>query len=281
MRFPRFRVLEIAILCLALSQIVNVRAETATDWARTDQSGFRLISERDGVKGLGSVRIGLQIKLAPGWKTYWRSPGDSGIPPRFDWTGSRNVKDAVVLWPLPDLFETYGLFSWGYHDEVVFPIDIALAEPGKPVDLKLSLQIGICENVCIPVTHEFALSLGPGSAELSSEAAVIQEFVRRVPRAIGAAGAVLRDVTAAADSDNVFTVTAQADQPFNAPEIIVEGKDGSYFELVSKKLSPDGLKAYFTLRGYLPGKDERMTAQTVTVTVFDDLFSGEKSLRVE
>ena len=266
---------------LLLGASLSLRAETATDWVRTDQSKLRLISAVEGVKSLESLRVGLQIKLAPGWKTYWRSPGDAGIPPLLDWSGSENMISAEVLWPLPEEFDAYGFSSWGYHDEVVFPIDITLQEPGNPLDLKLRLQLGICEDVCIPYELEFTLTLDTKSAETTGDASIIEAFSRRVPEKIGSETAVLTQVMASSKDDRLFAVTATSTLPLNKPSIIVEGEDGTYFDLVSASLSADRRHVAFELEGHLPAKSDRISGQDITVTIFDGSVAGEADLRIE
>lgn len=280
MRLLKFGYFCTFLAFFAVNAGISRSAETTNNWIKTDQSSLRLISGVDGVKGLDFLRIGLQIKLAPGWKTYWRSPGDAGIPPRLDWSGSTNLKTAKISWPLPEQFEAYGFKSWGYHDEVVFPIDIALQEVGKPLDLKLQLQLGICEDVCIPYTHEFTLSLDAQSARPTAEASIIDAFSQRVPGTIGSDGAALKEVDATSQDGRRFTVTVSAVRPFEDPSIIVEGKEGAYFDLVSSSLSGKRTQAVFELEGHLPAKSDRMPGQDIIVTIFDNGMAGEKHLRV-
>ena len=79
------------------------------------------------------MRAGVEIKMQPGWKTYWRYPGDSGVPPRFDFSGSENLKEAKVLFPAPHLFTDETGHSLGYKNSVIFPLVLAPQQPGKPV----------------------------------------------------------------------------------------------------------------------------------------------------
>lgn len=281
MRLLRFGYFCTFLAVFAFDAGISRSTETASNWIKTDQSSLRLISSVDGVKGLDSLRIGLQIKLAPGWKTYWRSPGDTGIPPQLDWSGSENLKSAKISWPLPEQFEAYGFSSWGYHDEVVFPIDIALQEVGNPLHLKLRVQLGICEDVCIPYAHDFTLSLDARNAGPTEEASIIEIFSRRVPGEIGADGVALKEVDANSEGDRRFTVTVSAVRPFEDPSIIVEGKDGAYFDLVSSSLSEDRTQAVFELDGHLPAKSDRIAGQDIIVTIFDNGMAGEKHLRVD
>ena len=90
----------VAGLILALSSLAVEARQSATAWDSTEVSDIRLISAQDSVGG-GTVSLGLQIRLAPTWKTYWRSPGEAGFPPRIDWAGSPNLKSVDMAWPAP------------------------------------------------------------------------------------------------------------------------------------------------------------------------------------
>lgn len=94
---------------------------------------------------------GLEIALDPGWKTYWRAPGRAGIPPHFDWTGSQNVDRVEVHWPVPEVFDQGGMTAVGYGDRVVLPLEITPIDPGAPVTLALTLEMGVCQDICVPV----------------------------------------------------------------------------------------------------------------------------------
>ena len=113
----------------------------------------------------GRHMAGLQLTLAPGWKTYWRSPGEAGIPPLFNWSGSENVKSVRVHWPRPAAFLTNGLQSIGYHDDVTLPLEVTAIDPAKPVVLRANVELGICRDICLPATVELSSTLtAPGAA---------------------------------------------------------------------------------------------------------------------
>ncbi|MDF3854729.1 protein-disulfide reductase DsbD domain-containing protein [Paracoccus sp. P2] len=107
----------------------------------------------------GHRMTALHLRLEPGWKTYWRSPGDAGVPPRFDWAASRNLAEVRMLWPRPEVIESGGERTLGYHGELVLPIEIAPANPAAPVEPRAVVDFGICQDICVPVRVE--LQAGP------------------------------------------------------------------------------------------------------------------------
>lgn len=144
--------------------------------------------------GEGAVLFaGIEIALDPGWKTYWRVPGDSGIPPRFDFAGSSNLAAAEVLYPAPQrLSDGYGEIL-GYSESVVFPLRVRPADPGRPVGLAVTIDFGVCERLCLPVHTRLSATLGSVSAP-AEEGARIARSLARVPRAV-AAGSAVRELS--------------------------------------------------------------------------------------
>jgi DsbC/DsbD-like thiol-disulfide interchange protein len=123
----------------------------------------------------GAHMAALDLTLAPGWKTYWRSPGDAGIPPTFNWAGSENVKSIRIHWPAPTVFQTNGLQTIGYHDRLILPLEIIPENPGRPIQVKLRMDLGICDEICLPAMVTLATDLSaPGAADPSINAALAQ-----------------------------------------------------------------------------------------------------------
>ncbi len=119
---------------------------------------------------------GLRISLAPGWKTYWRAPGDAGIPPQFIFDGSTNIAFAKPHWPVPEVFDQNGVSSIGYDDSVVFPIMLTPQNPGEPIQLRGQIDIGICEEICIPKTFSFDMILPvTGERDAAITAAMVNQ----------------------------------------------------------------------------------------------------------
>jgi DsbC/DsbD-like thiol-disulfide interchange protein len=105
--------------------------------------------------GGGRRMAGVELRLAPGWKTYWRAPGEAGIPPVFDWAGSQNVAGVRIHWPQPHAFRLNGLQSIGYAGEVVLPLEVTPRDPSRPVRLRARMDLGVCRDVCVPAELAF------------------------------------------------------------------------------------------------------------------------------
>jgi DsbC/DsbD-like thiol-disulfide interchange protein len=157
------------------------RAEESS-WIKATDSKVRLIGGTLDVQGQDTILAGVQIRMDAGWKTYWRNPGDSGVPPSFDWSGSKNLKHAEVLYPAPRRFADAAGAAIGYVDEVVFPVKITPERPGAPVELKLNLTYGLCKDLCIPNEVSLSLALPSGQAEGQGEAPLLKRFLDLVPK---------------------------------------------------------------------------------------------------
>jgi DsbC/DsbD-like thiol-disulfide interchange protein len=152
------------------SLIFSSAAALATA-ARAEESRYA-VSLVSGGLGLAGVRI----SLAPQWKTYWRMPGDSGIPPRFDWSGSVNLMKAEVLYPVPTRFRDASGETIGYHDEIVFPVAIEAENKAQTSILKLNLAFAVCRDICIPAMADPILDLS-----VASTSPLVGKWKARVP----------------------------------------------------------------------------------------------------
>jgi DsbC/DsbD-like thiol-disulfide interchange protein len=180
------------ILTAASLLIVTSSAANAADvspWADDMQSAARLISARAVNESGGRMfRAGVEIKLKEGWKTYWRYPGDSGVPPVLDFSKSQNVKTVTVRYPAPTRFpDGGGGHSIGYKGAVILPLHVVAQDASKPVTLNLKLDYAVCEKLCVPAEAKLELVLA--GAETANEAA-LDAAEARVPKlaAIGASG---------------------------------------------------------------------------------------------
>jgi DsbC/DsbD-like thiol-disulfide interchange protein len=166
-------------LALLLGTAGTSRAQEASSWDNDQRSGLRLIAG-SARNGMDMSRAGIEMRIDPGWKTYWRYAGDSGLPPSFDFAASENVASVTVLWPVPRRFpDGAGGNSIGYTGNVVFPLQIVAQDANRPVTLRLNAAYGVCEKICIPANGRAELQLSGGP---SSEDSVLTEAESRVPK---------------------------------------------------------------------------------------------------
>jgi len=157
---PKIHAHAAAILAVNLVVTVAVSrpalAGDASAWDGDQRAAVRLIAgaQRGTVR-----RAGIEIRLAPGWKTYWRYPGDSGIPPRFDFSHSKNVKSVTVRYPAPHRLTDESGTSIGYKHGVVFPLDIVPQNAAQPVMLAVKADYAVCEKICIPAEGKAELNV--------------------------------------------------------------------------------------------------------------------------
>jgi DsbC/DsbD-like thiol-disulfide interchange protein len=172
----------IAIVGLFLWSTVPGRAQPdASRWDGGLRSGVRLIAGADGTRE-GFLRAGIEIRLGNGWKTYWRYPGDSGVPPDISFAGSANVERVEVRWPAPKTLAEADSRSIGYTDDVILPLRVVPQDRGKPVVLSLHVHYAICDKLCVPAEGEAELSLPAGA---STHEPALRSSEARVPAVVG------------------------------------------------------------------------------------------------
>ncbi|MCC6008283.1 MAG: hypothetical protein JJU40_11445, partial [Rhodobacteraceae bacterium] len=143
-----------------LGAAVSPEAQTRVVWHGTEMARVDVLS---GWRGADDRHVAaLKITLAPGWKTYWRAPGDAGIPPTLTDSGSRNLARAWLEFPRPSVFEAGGMHIVGYEQQVILPLIVEPRRRGRDIALSMQLQFGICEDVCIPITARVSGQLSAG-----------------------------------------------------------------------------------------------------------------------
>ncbi|MBZ4021201.1 hypothetical protein CKO11_01820 [Rhodobacter sp. TJ_12] len=168
-------ILPLSPLCLAASLCATVPAALAQH-APLPEGLVGADIRRGWATETGTHMAALDLRLAPGWKTYWRMPGEAGVPPVLNFAGSHNLKDVRVIWPAPEVFDQNGMRTVGYHDALLLPLEITPVEPGVPVDLEAQLDFGICHEICVPVQLDLSAWLaGPGAPDGDISAALAAE----------------------------------------------------------------------------------------------------------
>ena len=177
----------ISLTMMLVLPTFSASASEASPWDGDRNSAVGLIAGVPHSEGGSRVlRAGIEVKLSRGWKMYWRYPGDAGVPPRFDFSGSQNVSDITVSWPAPTRFSDAGTHLVVYKDHVVLPLRITPSDPQLPVILRVNLDYGICEKLCVLAEAKLELAL-----------AGIQVFTRRcLPPLNGGSQGKLKSATA-------------------------------------------------------------------------------------
>lgn len=180
-----------------------------TPWVAAEQIQAKLRSGVDSIGGQDSFQGLLQIRLKEGWHTYWRVPGDAGLPPRFDWTGSENIANVEILWPAPVRKKELDFQTFAYSGDTGFPLKITLKDKEKPARLALSSNIMMCNEICIPQKLNLALDIPAGEGTVSGDQQLIDLAAQKLP--------------------------AQGDTPGLRIETIVAGPEGLVLNVFSQK----------------------------------------------
>src|SRR3954467_6068703 len=257
---PLRAALGVAALCVTCA--TEVRAEDASPWQRDAHSAMRLLAgSRSGTVLLGGVALQLQ----PGWKTYWRSPGDSGVPLRFDFSKSENVEAVTILWPAPTKFDDgAGGHSLGYHDQTVLPLRIVTKNADKPVTLRAEISYAVCEKICIPVDAKAEL---PFTSVASTEDSTLFAALDTVPKPANIGDPIpltIRDIKRDGKSSVLVDVVSPDAREVN---LFVEGPTPDWALPVPTLLErgPAGIKRFsFVLDGLPPGINPQGAALKLT-----------------
>jgi suppressor for copper-sensitivity B len=256
------------VLLLLFPSNLAAITSSASPWVDRDIASIRLVSAAVATGDQKSVPMGLQVRLQKGWKIYWRSPGDAGFPPSLDWAGSDNLKAAEIQFPLPERFSILGFESFGYSDEVIYPIKVTLKNVGAPLTLRAKLVALVCSDICVPLDADLQLDLPAGPAAPSAEAQAINRAVAQVPADLPGSGLLITKIEAVGTPAHTIRVSLQADQRLVAPEIFPEGPPGVGFGAPEISLAADRHSAVFTLpAGAVDGQD--LAAGRYTMTVAD------------
>jgi DsbC/DsbD-like thiol-disulfide interchange protein len=272
-----------ALICVLSAPAA--RAQDASPWEPQPHAAVRLIAgAARKAASAALLRAGVEIRLDPGWKTYWRYPGDSGVPPTFDFAGSKNVKSVIVLWPAPERFaDGAGGHSVGYVGDVILPLHVTPQDAEKPASLHIKLSYAICGNLCIPSEAELSLDL---SGKTGSEEAALLAAETRVPRHLPLGSRTNLAVTSVhrERNGNHERVVVDVTAPEGAPvELLVEGPTPDWAlplpELAAPAATAPAQRRFtFDLDGLPPGAQAAGAALTFTAVSPTDAIEVEAHL---
>ena len=281
-----FRCCRPVVLLLVLACCLLPRSAAAdplaTDWALGKQASVRLLADPDPAGGL---RLGLQFRLQPGWKTYWRSPGDAGLPATIDWSGSKNVAGFAIDWPAPMRYSLQGFETFGYEDALVLPIRARVVAAGTAVHIEALVDYLVCRQVCLPNEAHLTLDL-PAGGTARPWRELLDSWARRVP-VEAAPGQPQTGIAIAAlaaggmGKDGFLDVTVTAQPPLVAPDVMVEGLEIGVPARPRVSAGPNGTTILHVATAAAPGFDlGRLLDHPVTITLVDPPRAVTTSLRV-
>ena len=212
------RLAALTLTLLTLGTAAWAQEAAVSPWSKSTHSSMRLIAGATAASG--KQRVGVEIVMMPGYKTYWRSPGDSGVPPVFDWSGSANVGGLDVRWPAPERFEEANGSGIGYVSEIVVPVSVHPIDPTRPVTVALKLDYAVCDKICVPAKGEARLWLEPGVTSVTSPR--LEEFEARIPQPV--------KLGPARDRLSILEVTRGEKESEPALKLILKAPEGGVIE---------------------------------------------------
>lgn len=219
--------------------------------ARAEDKPYRVSLVGDAFDGT-AWHTGVRIELAPGWKTYWRMPGDAGIPPEFTWQPSLPAK-VEVQFPAPSRHVDKSGETVGYESEVIFPVTVTPERP-EALDLTLDLFFAVCKDICIPAQAQASIALGTGGRDPLGSARV--EAARAAVPAAGDAVTAAEIVTEGGKPVLKLTVKERPE------DIFVETTTSAYFH--APVLSEDGHEARLAISNL--GDPAKLKGAALTIT---------------
>jgi DsbC/DsbD-like thiol-disulfide interchange protein len=257
----------IGLLLAAWASMPAAQAQDASDWALDIRSAARVIAA-SAPRGATQFRVAVELRLDPGWHTYWRYPGDSGVPPNFEFSESENLRTAKVLYPAPQAFTDETGTSIGYGDHVIFPMSITPRDPGKPVRLKVGVFYAVCEKLCVPASGHPEVMLKPGQSSGYDDRIAGAEA--NVPKQVSAQEAGLTAKRVSGGPKPLVYVDVATDANI---QIFAEGPTAEWALPIPKPAqgAPPGHRHFgFALDGLPPGVDPKGPLQLTFTIVGGD-----------
>lgn len=188
-------------------------------WVSADEMQARIISGTSSIGDQAQIEAALEIRMSPGWHSYWRSSGDSGLPPRFNWENSENIDTIEVSYPTPKRFDEMGLTTFGYDGNLTMPMVITLKEPNKDAALNMRLDTMVCKDICIPQTLDLTLAIPAGDGTPSKNVRLIDFAKTKIPQSEDTSNLKIENITVGPDA---IVVNAYSQRGFDNSDIFVE-----------------------------------------------------------
>lgn len=258
--------------------------ELASPWAKQQFARARLIAGGQVADApAGTIAAGVEIELADGWKTYWRNPGSSGVPPLFDWSAASNLASAEVRYPAPTRLGDRGGDTIGYKHHLIFPIAVRPTDLQREVALDLAIEFGVCKDICIPMQVNLALTIPPEAAK-RAVAGELAQALDRVPRSLSerrSSDPKLSKATVMLDGDKP-QIRLDATFPGGAEgaDIFIEAPGGLWIPMTRPDGPPKGDAASFIV-DLTEADIADLRGKTALITLVSPRGQSETTLRLE
>jgi suppressor for copper-sensitivity B len=257
------------MFCIAATP-PSVATTLHSNWVGDPAIGeARLISSVSATGDLQMLPLALEFRLAPGWKIYWRTPGEAGLPPTIDLLADGDAVISQIKWPVPKRFNAFGFDNFGYDSAVILPLQASGHRPGSSVQLRGQIEALVCADICVPLSGSVALTMPAGPASPTADARVIAQATALVPRQAG-------DNTLFA-VERVWQAAAALHMQFAAPlaidDIFIEGVAGVAF----KKPRMNGTDAVIAIETSTPLD---LVGRDITATIIAGDQFAEQSFTI-
>ena len=257
------------MFCIAAAS-PSVATTLHSNWVGDPAIGeARLISSVSATGDLQVLPLALEFRLAPGWKIYWRTPGEAGLPPTIDLLADGDAVISQIKWPVPKRFNAFGFDNFGYDSAVILPLQVSGHRPGSSIQLRGQIEALVCADICVPLGGSVALTMPAGPASPTGDSRAIAQATALVPRQAGDNPLfVVERVWQAADALHM-----QFAAPLAIDDIFIEGVAGVAF----KKPRMNGTDAVIAIETSTPLD---LVGRDITATIIAGDQFAEQSFTI-
>lgn len=253
-------------------------AEIASEWQRNTEGSARLIA---GEYSGEDAWLGVQIEMAKGWKTYWRTPGDGGLPVALTFTTSENLASHDIIWPAPTRFVSYGTIeNYGYKDAALLPLKLTAQDASKPLFLEGKIDYAVCEEICVFFSAPFSVTIPPGyeNPDLQEQ---ITQALNKAPLANFKDGEGLSitrwEIVREGEKSGVFEVYVTSLSPLKKPDVFIETNANFRFPAPAIHIDKSGRSASFVYNYEKLVPSESLAGQELTLTLTESGLAVQTS----
>lgn len=234
------------LITLSVSLLLFINVTYSAD---NPKAIISIISNLDSINKNADLIVGIRFKLPKGWTTYWRSPGDVGYGARFNWEGSKNIKNITLFWPYPIREKTYDFSANVYENEVLFPVKIIPKNESKPISIQLSIDYLLCQpGACIPLHQNLSWVLPVGNAKPGKNFALINKAMEKIPKSENTDKLFVNDlrITQLTDDSATLRLNVNSLEDLSKSSVFIEGPEELTFDIPKLSIINDK-SAYYTI----------------------------------